>query len=91
MEASCQLVCLAASHVILQIIEALLRLSNSGKVIIQKDIFNAHQCIRNIALTGRTPIQALVQQICVENSNLNLRTDAEGYVTHLSFAHRESL
>ncbi len=90
-EASRQLVSLTASHVVPRTIEAILRQSDQGEAIIRKDIYNARQRIRNIALNGRTPIQALVQQLRVEDFHWNLRTDAEGHVTHLFFAYRESL
>ncbi len=64
---------------------------DQGDAIIRKDIYNARKCIRNIALNDRTPMQALGQQLRGEDFHWNLRTDAEGHVTRLFFAYRESI
>jgi hypothetical protein len=86
-----QLVELRAAHVVPRTIEAVLRQGGQGDAIIRKDIYNARQQIWNSALNGRTPIQALVQQLKDDDFHWNVLTDNQGHVSHLFFAYWKSL
>ncbi len=56
-----------------------------------KDISNARQQMRGNALSGRTPIQALVEQMQADDFYWSVQHDAQGHVTHLFFAYKKSL
>jgi hypothetical protein len=56
-----------------------------------KDIYNTRQRIRNEALNGQTPIQALVEQMQADDFCWSVQHDERGHVTHLFFAYRKSL
>jgi hypothetical protein len=82
---------LTAAHVPPQTIDAIL--SQNGKVdtVFQKDVYKAQQRLRNVALAGRTPIQALVEQLGVEDFVWHVQADNEGHVTQLFFAYKDAL
>ncbi len=72
-------------------IRTMLNDNGQGQALVMKDIYNARERIRNAALGGRTPIQALVEQLREDDFVWDVKTDDHGHVTHLFFAHRESL
>ncbi|CAG8843707.1 6295_t:CDS:2, partial [Racocetra persica] len=55
------------------------------------DIYNARAQLRQQNLAGRTPIQALVDELQEGNFLYEYKCDNAGSVTHLFFAHNESI
>lgn len=56
-----------------------------------KDVYNVRLQIRGETLAGKTPIQALVDQLQDDKFKWRVKTDRDGHVTHLIFAALESL
>jgi hypothetical protein len=68
-----------------------LRQANPNLGLITSDIYNARKSIKQTALTGRTPIQALIHELEQSNYRHQLKTNNVGNITHLFFAHPQSL
>lgn len=72
-------------------ITAALKGNNPAYPITIKDVYNARMQIRTEALKGRTPIQALVEELEEENFLWKVETDVNGHVTHLLFAAHKAI
>jgi MULE transposase domain len=60
--------------------------NGQGSSIISRDIYNCKRTIRRNNLNGRTPIQALVDELDTNDFIYNLKYDETGSITHLFFA-----
>ncbi|CAG8502740.1 2637_t:CDS:2, partial [Scutellospora calospora] len=68
-----------------------LRQSNPNNFAISKTIYNARDKIRHDNLQGRTPIQALLDELVEENIEHYYQYNQNGNLTHLFFAHPKSI
>ncbi|CAB4443289.1 unnamed protein product [Rhizophagus irregularis] len=68
-----------------------LRQNNSSVLAVNRDIYNVREkfCQKNLA--GRTPIQALIDKLKEGNFVYEYKCDDTGCITHLFFAHNESV
>lgn len=55
------------------------------------DIYNAKARYRLEVLAGRTPIQALMDDLIVDGLFYRHKTDENGHITHLFMAHPKSI
>ncbi|XP_068656492.1 uncharacterized protein [Aristolochia californica] len=70
---------------------AALRQTNPKLKLKSRDIHNIKAKIRRDYLSGRTPIQALIDDLAQGGFQYNLKYDGEGHLTHLFFAHPHSI
>ncbi|CAG8800462.1 5604_t:CDS:2, partial [Racocetra persica] len=68
-----------------------LRQDDLGKLAILKTIYNARDKIHRDNLQGRTPIQALLDELVEENFEHNYQCDQNDNLTHLFFAYSKSI
>ena len=68
-----------------------LRQNNSSVLAVNRDIYNTREKFRQKSLAGRTPIQALVDKLKEGNFVYKYKCDDTGCITHLFFAHNESV
>ena len=68
-----------------------LRQNNTHLAAISKTIYNARDQLRRQTLAGRTPIQALLDELKEGNFQHDYKCDTEGHITHLFFAHPLSI
>ncbi|XP_077220614.1 uncharacterized protein LOC143854501 [Tasmannia lanceolata] len=66
-------------------------LSQSNPKVSSRDVYNIKSKIRLENLSGRTPIQALLDELSNGGFQCNLKYDGEGRLTHLFFAHPISI
>ncbi|CAB4394027.1 unnamed protein product [Rhizophagus irregularis] len=59
--------------------------------VISRDIHNTHEWLRQKKLAGRTPIQALIDKLKKGDFIYEYECDNAGCVTHLFFAHNDSV
>jgi hypothetical protein len=89
--AKAELSCLTDANVAPRTIAAVLEQRSLEQAIVMKDIYNARQQMLSEALGGRTPIQALVEQMQADDFSWSVQHDAQGHVTHLFFAYKKSV
>jgi len=68
-----------------------LRQDDPDLLAIPRTIYNARHKFRVENLAGRTPIEALLDDLRDGPFEYDFQTDAEGRVTHLFFAHQQSI
>ena len=68
-----------------------LRITEPTQVVIRKDVYNARGKMRREVLAGRTPIQALLDDLHSANFQVHYQQDNDGCVSHLIFAHENSV
>ncbi|XP_077246723.1 PKS-NRPS hybrid synthetase cheA-like isoform X2 [Tasmannia lanceolata] len=68
-----------------------LRNTNPNLAVVSSDVYNIKKKIRLENLSGRTPIQALLDELARGGFQYNLKYDGEGRLTHLFFAHPNSI
>ena len=68
-----------------------LRKNNPNSLAISKTIYNARDKIRRDNLQGRTPIEALLDELIEGNFEYDYQCDQDGNLTHLFFAHPKSI
>ncbi|CAG8477335.1 10462_t:CDS:2 [Scutellospora calospora] len=73
-----------------EIMSALLQ-NNLSMPIINRDIYNIREQLRQQNLAGRTPIQALINELKEEDYIYEYECDSAGCVVYLFFAHKESV
>ncbi|XP_077246720.1 uncharacterized protein LOC143886562 [Tasmannia lanceolata] len=66
-------------------------LSQSNPKVSLRDVYKIKDKIRLENLSGRTPIQALLDELSNGGFQCNLKYDGEGCLTHLFFAHPNSI
>jgi len=59
--------------------------------IISKDIYNLKSEIRKEKLQGRSPMEALLEELVKSESTYDYKTDHEGHITHLFSASKEQI
>lgn len=69
-----------------KVILATLRQQDENCPLILKDIYNEKARLRNDNLQGRTPLESLLDELCVQNIFHAVQQDVDGRVTHLFFA-----
>ncbi|PIA24917.1 hypothetical protein AQUCO_04100189v1 [Aquilegia coerulea] len=69
----------------------LLRQANPKLRAISRTVYNTKAKIRKEKLRGRTPIQALLEELSGGGFLHNIKVDMEGRLTHLFFAHPHSI
>ncbi|CAB5383776.1 unnamed protein product [Rhizophagus irregularis] len=65
--------------------------NNSSVLAVNRDIYNIREKFRQKNLAGRTPIQALINKLKEGNFVYEYKCDDTGCITHLFFAHNESV
>ncbi|CAG8747078.1 13358_t:CDS:1 [Cetraspora pellucida] len=68
-----------------------LRQNDLSMLVISNDIYNMHAQLRQQNLAGRTPIQALVDELQGGNFLYKYKCNNNGSVTHIFFTHKESV
>jgi len=68
-----------------------IRQNDPNSRVISRTIYNERQRLRKEKLNGRTPIQTLIDELSVDNYMFDFQSDDEGHITHLFFAHQESI
>jgi hypothetical protein len=68
-----------------------LRQSNPEQPIISKTVYNARDQVRRENLDGRTPIQALFDELKDGDFEYDYKQNQDGQLTHLFFAHPTSI
>ncbi|PIA55362.1 hypothetical protein AQUCO_00800248v1 [Aquilegia coerulea] len=68
-----------------------LRQANPKLKAISRTVYNTKAKIRKEKLRGRTPIQALLEELSSGGFLHNIKVDTEGRLTHLFFAHPQSI
>ena len=66
-------------------------LRSEGVQIKAKDVYNARMQIRAANLGARSPIEAMVDELKVSNYTFSYKQDSEARITHIFFAHPQSL
>ncbi|CAG8600124.1 15699_t:CDS:2 [Cetraspora pellucida] len=67
------------------------RQNDLSTLVISSNIYNMHAQLQQQNLAGRTPIQALVDELQEGDFLYKYKCDNNGSVTHLFFAHKESI
>lgn len=70
---------------------AFLRQEDPELLITARTVYNEKQSERRRFLSGRTPIQALFDDLSSKNFCVEYKIDAEGSITHFLFAHPQSV
>ncbi|CAG8458404.1 9522_t:CDS:2 [Cetraspora pellucida] len=60
-------------------------------LVICKDIYNARERLRQKNLVGRTPVEALIDELKEGDYIYEYKCDDTGHITHLFFTHNESV
>lgn len=68
-----------------------LRNEYPGLSIVSRSLYNDKQEARSCFLNGRTPIQALFDELADKNFLIQYQRDAQGRLTHFLFAHPKSV
>src|SRR6266480_7244247 len=63
----------------------------SDHPLVAQDIYNVQKLVRLESLGGKTPMEALVSKMKTGLYTFNYKSNAEGRVTHISFAHSRSV
>ncbi|XP_077219971.1 PKS-NRPS hybrid synthetase cheA-like [Tasmannia lanceolata] len=68
-----------------------LKQNNPNLLAMSRDVYNIKKKIRQENLSGRSTIQALLDELARGGFQYNLKYDGEGHLTHLFFAHPNSI
>ncbi|CAG8640002.1 34014_t:CDS:1, partial [Racocetra persica] len=65
--------------------------NNLSASVINKDIYNTHQQLRQRNLAGCTPVEALIDELREDDYMYEYKYNDIGHITHLFFTYNESV